>query len=86
MRRFGKPPRFRKTRRMRDKTVPIVAVVTQKTARAFDPSMMLGSVPLLLDFFAVAVGVNHGKDKEHKPADHQHNEDGLMLPDVADEL
>ena len=56
----------------------------------FNPSvmmvMMLAPVPMLVDFFPVAMGVNHRQDKENKPADQQHDDDGLIPPEVADKL
>ena len=48
--------------------------------------VMLAPMPLPVDFFAVAMGVNHRQDKEDKPADQQHNDDGLIPPEVADKL
>ena len=52
----------------------------------FHPSMKFGSIPLFLSFFAVAMSVNHRKDKYNKSADQQHNEDGLIPPDFAEKL
>ena len=59
--------------------------------RRFNPSvmmmvMMLALMPLLVDFFPVAMGVNHRQDKENKPAHQQHNDDWLIPPEVADKL
>jgi hypothetical protein len=52
----------------------------------FAPSMMFAPVPLLLNFFAVAMRVNHGKDENDQPARQQDNEDGFILPDFADKF
>jgi hypothetical protein len=48
--------------------------------------MMFASMPMLMDFFAVAMGVNHRQDKNNESAHRQHNDDGLIPPDLADEL
>jgi len=56
----------------------------------FNPSMMvvivLGAMPLLMDFFAVAMGIDHREDEDNESTDQQHNDDGLIPPDFADEL
>jgi hypothetical protein len=48
--------------------------------------MVFAPMPLLVDFFAVAMGVNHRQDEDNNPARQQHNHYGLMPPDLADEL
>lgn len=48
--------------------------------------MLFEMMPLLVGFFTVAVGVNHGQDKDNNPPDQQHNDDGLIPPDLANEL
>jgi hypothetical protein len=48
--------------------------------------MMFAPLPLLLDFFPVAMRVNHGKNENDQPARQQDDEDGFILPDFADKL
>ena len=48
--------------------------------------MMLGSIPFLVDFFAMTMGVNHRKDKDKQPSDHQNDEHWFILPDFADKF
>ena len=48
--------------------------------------MLFGLMPLLVDFLAVPMGVNHRQDEDNNPANQQHHDDGLIPPDLADEL
>lgn len=42
--------------------------------------------PLLVSFFAVAMRVNDGKEKNNQPAHQQHDEHWFVAPDRFDEF
>jgi hypothetical protein len=48
--------------------------------------MIFGPMPFLLDFFAVTMGVNHGKDENNQHGRQQNNDEGFILPDFADKF
>jgi hypothetical protein len=48
------------------------------------PSVIFGSVPLLVFFFAVAMGINHRKTQNYHAANRQNDYDRLILPYLAD--
>jgi len=48
--------------------------------------MIFGPVPPFVVFFAVAMGVNHAKNKNRQAAHHQDDEHGVILPDRFDKF
>jgi hypothetical protein len=54
--------------------------------RDFNRSMVFVLRPVLVSFFAVAVRINHAKDKNNQPAHRQYDEHGFVSPDRFDEF